>query len=399
MIVQKYGGSSLATMEKMRHVAEKISRAKERHGHVVVVVSAMGQTTNNLIKMAKSAVKSPTKRELDMLLSTGEQVSTSLLSMMLNESSHPAVSLNGFQAGIQTEGLYTKNRIKDIDISRIRRYLDENHIVVITGFQGYNPAGDITTLGRGGSDTTAVAIAAKFGCDCEIYTDVDGICTMDPRRYPQAKKLKEISYEEMCELSYLGARVMEGRAVEIAQKYNVNVRVANAHTDGNGSWIKETPPMMEQKYITGISVTEDIVMMSLHRIQNSEKGVSELFSALAEKEVNVDMISQTPLDDGTVSLAFTAPQEDIEILRETVNELRKSYAISRIEEDSELSKVSLVGIGMRSQSGVAASIFKLLASLGIPFKLITTSDISISYTIPKNHTDEAVRVLAERFNL
>lgn len=399
MIVQKYGGSSLSTMEKMRSVANKIIETYHHKGPLIVVLSAMGSTTNDLLTLAKNASKNPSKRELDMLLATGEQVSTSLLSMMLNDSNIPAVSLNGLQAGIQTEGQFTKNKIKDIELKRINAALQKNTIVIITGFQGYNHEGDITTLGRGGSDTTAVALSAKYGCDCEIFTDVDGIYTMDPRRHQAAKKLQEISYEEMSELAYLGANIMEPRAVEIAQKYRVRVYVANANSVKTGTWIKEQTIMMEQKHITGLSVKDDIVMISLHKMANGQPNITKLFNALAYHEINVDMISQTPLENHLLSLAFTAPKEDLATLKTILKPFRDINTIGAIEIDTSLSKVSLVGIGMRSHSGIASKVFDLFNTHNINYLLTTTSDISISYTVPSTQSQFATQILGEAFGL
>ncbi len=399
MIVQKYGGSSLSTIDKMRKIASRIIQSFEEKGPLIVVLSAMGNATNDLLHLASNASKNPSKRELDMLLATGEQVSTSLLSMMLNDANKKAVALNGFQAGIKTEGKFTKNKIKDIDINRINHYLNNDTIVIITGFQGVNQTGDITTLGRGGSDTTAVALSAKYLCDCEIYTDVDGIYTMDPRFQKNAKKLSIISYEEMSELAYLGANIMEPRAVEIAQKYNVNVYVGSAHEKKGGTWIKENPKMIEQKHITGLSVKDDIVMISLHKMANGQKNIATLFNALAEHEINVDMISQTPLENNLLSLAFTAPIEDLIAIKSILKPFRENHTIASIDIDTTLSKVSLVGIGMRSYSGIASRIFELLNIHAIDYKLTTTSDISISYTIPTNQTRLATQILAEAFNL
>ncbi len=399
MIVQKYGGSSLSTIDKMRKIASKIIKSFEENGPLIVVLSAMGNATNDLIHMAKNASKNPSKRELDMLLATGEQVSTSLLSMMLNDANQKAVALNGLQAGIQTVGQFTKNKIKDIDLNRINHYLNNDTIVIITGFQGVNQLGDITTLGRGGSDTTAVALSAKYQCDCEIYTDVDGIYTMDPRRQTNAKKLPIISYEEMSELAYLGANIMEPRAVEIAQKYHVNVYVGSASQPHGGTWIKENPKMIEQKHITGLSVKDDIVMISLHKMANGQQNIASLFNALADNEINVDMISQTPLENNLYSLAFTAPIEDLNVIKTILKPFRSNHTIASIQIDTMLSKVSLVGIGMRSYSGIASKIFELLSNHAIDYKLTTTSDISISYTIPTTQTKLATQLLADAFNL
>ena len=400
MIVLKYGGTSVATLSKMRRVAKRILDHHTRHKRVVVVVSAMGQTTDRLVSLAHQAVKTPGKRELDMLLATGEQVATSLLAMMLHDFGAKAVSLNSFQAGIYSEGLHTKNKIKDIDTSRIEHYLDEGNIVVITGFQGYNQTlGDVTTLGRGGSDTSAVALAAKFHCPCHIYTDVSGIYTCDPRRYMNAKKLSQITYDELIELAFLGAKVMETRAVEIAKKYQVPLYIAAANQLSEGTWVKENHTMMEHNALTGASLKDDILMFSLHRLKEPEHSVAMLFEGLATHEVNVDMISQTMIEPGVISLAFTCDADDIEAVRTVLKTLKAHYQDVQIEENNQLSKVSVVGIGMRSQPGVAATIFTLFSKHRIPFKLVTTSDISISYTVPKDLAQQALNVIAEQFNL
>ena len=399
MVVLKYGGSSLETVEKMHRVADYIASRKENGEAIVVVVSAMGKTTNMLLDLAKSASVNPSKREMDMLLSTGEQVSTALLSMILNEKGIESIALTGSQAGIQTEGIHMKNKIKDIEIDKITHHLDLGKVVVVTGFQGVNLTGDITTLGRGGSDTTAVAIAAKLNCSCEIYTDVIGIYGVNPRVYPKAKKLDEISYEEMSELAFLGAKVMEPRAVEIGQKYGVKIYVASAHEKADGTWIKEVPNVLEQRTITGVSVIDRVAMITINHFPRTSESVAALFLKLAENEVNIDMISQTLLTDGLVNISFTCDVDDLRTVYDVLTELKSVYENFEILQDTSVSKVSVVGLGMRSQSGVAAKIFKLFADHAIPFKLVTTSEISISYTIPNEAINKAVALLGETFGL
>lgn len=398
-IVLKYGGSSLETIEKMQAIAEKIRHFKARYKEVVVVVSAMGKTTNMLLQLAGSASINPDKREMDMLLSTGEQVSSALFSMILKDKGLDAIALNGFQAGIFTEGLPTKNKIKDIDLSKINHYLDQNKVVVVTGFQGINSNGDITTLGRGGSDTTAVAIAAKKECRCEIYTDVSGIYTVNPSLYKTARKIAFISYEEMSELAFLGAKVMEPRAVEIGQKYHVPIYVASAHLEEEGTLIKEGGNVLEQKSITGISVIDQVALITINNYPRTSESVANLFMQLADLEVNIDMISQTLLSDDLINISFTCDKEDLRMVYEVVQGLKIVYPAFDVIQDTSVSKLSVVGLGMRSQSGVAAKIFRLFADHNIPFKLVTTSEISISYTIPKEVTDKTVALLAETFEL
>ncbi|MFU8793492.1 MAG: aspartate kinase, partial [Acholeplasmataceae bacterium] len=325
MIIQKYGGSSLETIEKMRAIANKIIAKKNKGEDIVVVVSAMGKTTNMLLELANQAVKTPSRREIDMLISTGEQVSTALLSMILNDQGCSAVSLTGYQAGIQTEGLHTKNKIKDIDIDKINTHISAGKVVVIAGFQGVNLTGDITTLGRGGSDTTAVALAAKYQCACEIYTDVDGIYSVNPHLYKKAKKLSEISYEEMSELAYLGAKVMEPRAVEIGQKYGVKIIVGSAHDERPGTVIQEKSFMLEQRQITGLSVIENVVMVTINHFPQTPKSVADLFIRLAENEINIDMISQTILSDGLLNISFTCDANEIDTVEIVLKDLKQVY--------------------------------------------------------------------------
>jgi len=399
IVVQKYGGTSVETIEKMQHIAESVIRRKEQGYNVVIVVSAMGKTTNHLIEMAKSISDNPCKRELDMLMSTGEQISISLLSMTLKEKGYDSISLTGFQAGIKTEGTHTKNKIAEIDIDRVKRYLEEGKIVVVAGFQGVNEFGDITTLGRGGSDTTAVALAAKLQCTCEIYTDVEGIYSVDPRLFPSAKKLDYISYEEMMEMSSLGAKVMETRSVEIGYRYHVPIYVASSHKDIKGSYIKEFDEEMEQRSITGLSVSDNVLMITVNHVPYSAENISDVFGRLAGREVNIDMISQTSPNGEYVNVSFTTSKDDEFTVDEIMNELKKEVKNIEVQKDSAITKISVVGMGMRNESGVAAKVFKLFADHSINFKQVTTSEISISYTINAKDKQKAINVLCEAFNL
>jgi aspartate kinase len=399
MIVLKYGGSSLETIEKVNKIAERIVERRKNNEDVVVVVSAMGKTTNHLLELANQVASQPKKREIDMLLSTGEQVSSAILSIAINARGYQAISLNGYQAGIITEGLFTKNKIKDIEIEKIKNLVNEGNVVVVTGFQGINQNGDITTLGRGGSDTTAVALAAKLNCRCEIYTDVDGIYGVNPKLFPEAKKLKQISYEEMSELAFLGAKVMEPRAVEIGQKYNVQILVASAHEDIEGTTIKEIDPMLEQRNITGLSVIEHIAMVTINHFPGSAKTIADLFTRLAESEINIDMISQSILSDGLLNISFTCDLNEMDTVKEILSDFMRTYIDIGIVLNTSVSKLSVVGLGMRSQSGVAARLFRLFAENDIHFELVTTSEISISYTISKALIDKSVRIIAQSFGL
>lgn len=399
LVVQKYGGSSVATLEKMNKIADAVIKRKEEGVNVVIVVSAMGKTTNNLIEMAKSISEQPPKRELDMLMATGEQVSISLLSMVFQEKGYDSVSLTGFQAGIKTEGVHTKNKISEVDVDKIKRYLEEDKIVVVAGFQGMNTSGDITTLGRGGSDTTAVALAAKLKCVCEIYTDVDGIYSVDPRLFPNAKRLDFISYEEMMEMSCLGAKVMEARSVELAYKYNVPIYVASSHQKGKGTYIKEFDKEMEHKVITGLTVSDDVLMETINKVPYSSENISDIFSRLASQEVNIDMISQTSSSDGYVNISFTTSKEDESTVDAVMKEFAKKVPGVELKKDTDITKISVVGMGMRNESGVASKIFKLFSDNSINFKQVTTSEISISYIINSSDKEKAVNIICETFKL
>ena len=396
ILVHKYGGTSVGTTERIKHIAKRVILEKEKGNDMVVVVSAMGKTTDYLVEMSKEIAINPNKREMDLILSTGEQVSIALLSMAFQEFGYDAIALTGFQAGIKTYGPHTKNKILDIDDEKIKNYLKEGKVVVVAGFQGVNENGDITTLGRGGSDTTAVAIAAKLGCPCHIYTDVDGIYSVDPRLYKEAKKLDVISYEEMMEMASLGAGVMEPRAIEIGCKYNIPIYVASSINDMGGTYIKEYDEKMEGNIVTGLSVCDDILMVTVSHILYNLDHVATLFEKLAIENVNVDMISQTAPVDGYINVSFTAPKDDLFVIEKVMGDLEGRVEIS-IED--EITKISVVGIGMRNQSGVSGRLFRILADNGISFRQVTTSEISISYTIDKKDKEKAVRALSNELNL
>jgi aspartate kinase len=398
-IVQKYGGTSVGSIDKIKAVAKKVIERKKAGNDIVVVVSAMGKTTDKLIDMAKQISENPNKREMDMLISTGEQVTISLLSMAFHEAGCDSVSLTGFQAGIKTEGTHTKNRIADIDIENVKSHLDGGKIVVVAGFQGINESGDITTLGRGGSDTTAVALAAKLNCTCEIYTDVDGIYGVDPRIWPSAKKLDNISYEEMMEMASLGAGVMETRAVEIGCKYKIPIYVASTHGDKKGTYIKEYDKTMEEKVITGLSISDDVLMVTVNNVPYNSKNISIIFDKLAKHNVNIDMISQTAPFNGYINVSFTTSKEDINTINEVDKELKALVQGIKVSKELNITKLSVVGIGMMKQSGVAADIFNIFAENDIEFKQVTTSEISISYTLDSKDKQKAVTVLAGKLNL
>lgn len=399
IVVQKYGGTSVGSIDKIKAVAKRVIAEKDKGKNIVVVVSAMGKTTDHLVNLSREISKNPSKRDLDMLLSTGEQVSISLLSMAFQEYGYESISLTGFQAGIKTKGAYTKNKILDIDIRKIKEFLSEGKIVVVAGFQGINETGDITTLGRGGSDTTAVAIAAKLKCECSIYTDVEGIYSVDPRLYKDSKKLDYISYEEMMEMASLGAGVMETRAVEIGCKYNVPIYVASSLQDTKGTYIKERDSRMEEKVITGLSVSNDVLMITVNNILFKSNNIANIFEKVAAENVNVDMISQTSPLNERVNLSFTTSKEDIYSIRNVMDEIKRQNSELEVVIEDDISKISLVGIGMMNQSGVTGRVFRALADNEIEFRQITTSEISISYTLNSEDKERAVEVLAREFDL
>ena len=395
VVVQKYGGSSVSNTDKIKLIASKLVERKKKNPKIVVVVSAMGDTTDDFINMAKDISKSPDKRELDALMSTGEMISASLLSMSLNSMGCEAVSYNAYQLNIQTSGLHGKSLIDDIDVSKIEESLDNGKIVIVTGFQGLNDEGDITTLGRGGSDTSAVALAVKLNGVCEIYTDVDGIYFTDPRKYPQAKKLKEIEYEEMLELASLGAQVMHSRSVELAQKYNIELYVGLSCSDIEGTYIRGSKNMkLEDKVITGLATCDNDAAITIVDIKIED--VSKLFEQVAINGVSVDMISQTAPKDGKVNVSFTIAKDD---LNECESVVEKFVSKENIIVDEDITKFSLVGLGMKHTSGVAAKVFKIFSDNNIAVKLITTSEIRITCAISSADKNVAITSSLSTFSI
>lgn len=398
-VVQKYGGTSVGTIEKIKNIAEHLKKLKDIGTELVVVVSAMGKSTDALIKMAYEINERPCKRELDRLMSTGEQQTIALLTMALHNLGIDAISLTGLQAGITTEGLHTKSKIKKIDAERVVKNLENGKIVIVAGFQGYNEIGDVTTLGRGGSDTSAVALAASLGCHCEIYTDVDGIYTVDPREYSLAKKIDYISYEEMMEMSNLGAGVMEVRAVELGKKYNVPIYVARSLGNTKGTYIKERDEKMEDRVITGLSINENTMMAGIRNIPNNPQDIALIFEELGKEHVNVDMISQSLLGKEILDLSFTCPKTEEDLFDNAISSIKKRLPNINVSKKTELVKISLVGIGMMSHSGVAGIVFSIFAKENIRFYQVTTSEISISYTIDSENKEKAVNAIAKEFTL
>ena len=399
VVVQKYGGSSVGTIDKIKSVAETVVKRKKSGDSLVVVVSAMGDTTDNLIDLASQITDNPDKREMDALLSTGEMISCALLAMAIQSLGQEAISYTAYQIGIKTNGQYGKSLIYDIDNKKIKKSLSEGKIVIVAGFQGVNEEGDITTLGRGGSDTSAVAIAVKLKGICEIYTDVDGIYSVDPRKYKNAKKLEEIDYEEMLELSSLGAQVMHSRSIELGQKYGIPIYVGLSNSDIKGTVIREVSNKMnmESKPITGLATSDDDVAITIKDIENDINVVSDLFESVAKKRINIDMISQTAPVDNKVNISFTIPKAD---LKECLQLVDKYYSDKeKLSIDEDITKFSIVGIGMKTTSGVASRVFKLFKLNKVQVKMITTSEIRITCAIKQEDKLRAIELIATEFNL
>lgn len=398
MIVHKYGGSSVATTEKIFNIAKSIKELYEKEKKIVIVVSAMGKTTNSLLELANNITENPNKRELDRLLSTGENQSISLLSIALNSLGVPSVSLTAEQIPIKTKGVHGKSTIKDIDKNILLKYLNEDKVLVVAGFQGINNIGDVTTLGRGGSDTTAVALAATLGCKCEIYTDVDGIYRIDPRIYENAKKIQTISYEEMMELAYLGAGVMEPRAIELGYKYSVPIYVGKTLSEKNGTNIVKEKLSVEDQEITGISINKNTLMVTIDSIPTYAYNLQPIFSKSSELGINIDIISHNDVISENGSIAFTTPRTDENLIKELFNKLELNDNI-KVLINKNVVKVSLVGIGMMTHGNVISKIFDVLALNKLSFHQISTSEISISLIVDENIAEILAKKLTEKFDI
>lgn len=399
LIVQKYGGTSVGDLDRIAHVAERVSKAAREGHQLIIVVSAMSGETNKLISYADHFSKNPSQREMDLLLSSGERVTSALLSIALQEMGHKSVALSGRQAGIKTDSKHTKARIEEIDPTAMRGYLDQGNILVVAGFQGVSEStGDVTTLGRGGSDLTAVAIAGAIKADrCEIYSDVDGIYTTDPRIEPNAKKLDQISYEEMLELASLGAKVLQNRSVELAKKLNVTLLAKSTFSDNEGTLITKEENIMEKPIVSGIALDRNQARVSIINIEDKPGVASEVFRVLAEASINVDMIVQTIGHDGRTDIDFTVPQNELEVSRNVLKVYEgKCESISFAD---HVAKVSIVGVGMKSHTGVASKAFESMAKENINIMMISTSEIKISMLIDNKYSELAVRSLHETYEL
>ena len=400
VIVIKFGGSSLSTPDKIRNAAERILEEKRKGYEVTAVVSAMGKTTDQLVELAGCMSKQPSKREMDMLLATGEQVSIALLSMALSEMGSPAVSYTGWQAGIITEQIHSSARIIDVHIQAVRNQLEAGKAVVVAGFQGVCENGDITTLGRGGSDTTAVALAAALGAErCMICTDVDGVYTSDPRYVKNARKLASVSYDEMLELAHLGAGVLHPRAVEFAKNYRVSLEVCSSQDKVLGTMIEEAVSMEKNLVVRGVAFEDRITRVSISGLRNEMTGLSAVFTALAKSHIDVDIIIQSREEDGKTSLAFTINEKDVSEAADILEKGKEQIGYDHIEYESGLAKVSIVGSGMVSNPGVAAQMFDILAKRSICVKMVSTSEIKVSVVIDKEHMERAASLLHDTFGL
>ncbi len=400
LIVQKFGGSSVANPERIKRVAQRVVETKRTGSDVVVVVSALGDTTDELLHLASQITQQPAERELDVLMATGEQVSVALLAMAIHELGEDAVSFTGAQVGILTDGTHTKARIVDINARRIVEELAKGRIVIVAGFQGVNLNQDITTLGRGGSDLTAVALAKALRADvCEIFTDVEGVYTADPRIVPQARKLATISYDEMLEMASLGAQVMQTRSIFVAKRFGVPIHVRSSFSLREGTMIQQSVKAMEDIVVSGVTLQRDEAKVTIRDVPDKPGMAAEIFRELAAKEINVDMIVQNVSREGSTDVSFTVVKHDLPATLRVARSVSHRIGAGEVTTDEGVAKLSIVGIGMRSHSGVAAKMFEAMARERINIEMISTSEIKISCVIRKAHAERAVRAVHRTFGL
>jgi aspartate kinase len=400
LIVQKFGGSSVANTQRIFNVANRVIESYKAGNNVVVVLSAQGDTTDDLIEKAAEITANPSKREMDMLLATGEQQSVALMAIAINSLGYPAISLNAYQVPMNTTSTYGNARLKSIDSERINAELDRKNIVIVTGFQGMNKFDDLTTLGRGGSDTTAVALAAALHADmCEIYTDVDGVYTADPRVVKNAKKLEEVSYDEMLELASLGAKVLHNRSVELAKKYNVELVVRSSLTKAEGTKVKEASTMMEKMLVTGVAGDKDISRISLIGVKDEPGVAFQVFALLSKKKISVDIILQSIGRDGTKDISFTVAKTDLNEALEVLESNRNVITMKDLVHNDKVAKLSIVGSGMATNAGVAASMFEALFDANVNISMISTSEIKISVLIDETDLNRAMVAVHDKFDL
>ena len=397
LIVKKFGGTSVGNKERILNVAKRCIEDYQKGNDVVVVLSAMGKSTDELIDMAKDINPTPSKREMDMLMTTGEQVSVSLMAMAMGSLGVPAISLNAFQVAMHTTHRYGNAQLKRIDTDRIRNELEQRKIVLVTGFQGIDKFDNVTTLGRGGSDTTAVALAAALHADaCEIYTDVDGVYTADPRIVPDAQKMEEITYDEMLEMASLGAKVLHSRCVEIAKKYGVELLVCSSLNRNSGTIVRENTKM-EKMLISGVAADKNVAKIRVAGLGNDPDSTFRLLNLLDKNNLNIDVMIQSLGKDGTKSVSFTVAKPDLLRALDLLNDNKGYLGIKKLDSDENVAKVSVIGAGIRSHSGVAAKMFGALASIGVNTEMVTTSEIRITVLIDEEYTDLAMRKLHETF--
>ena len=398
LIVQKFGGSSVADADKIRNVARIITETYRKGHSVVAVLSAQGDTTDDLIEKAREINPKASKREMDMLLSTGEQISISLCAMAIEHMGYQAISLTGWQAGMLTDSAYSAARIKRIRTERVQKELDKKKIVLVAGFQGINKYDDVTTLGRGGSDTSAVALAAALGADlCQIYTDVDGVYTADPRTVRGARKLDEITYDEMLELASLGAQVLHNRSVEMAKRYDVNLEVLSSFSGTPGTQVKEVVKQMEKTHVSGVAKDKNVARIALVGLADRPGIAFKIFSMLAKEHINVDIILQSIGRDGSKDISFTVARDDGERAREVMEANREAIGCKSVELNDQIAKISIVGAGMAHNAGVACKMFEALFSAGININMISTSEIKVSVLVDERDADRAVQAVHDRF--
>jgi aspartate kinase len=400
LIIQKFGGTSVGTIDKIRHVAARVVATQKEGNDVIVVVSAMSGETDRLINLAHEMTDKPDGREYDVMVSTGEQVSVALLSMAIQSMGYRALSLLGFQIKISTNSDFTKARIEDIDSEKITKELRKGNILVVAGFQGVDEQENITTLGRGGSDTTAVALAGVLKADvCEIYTDVEGVYTTDPTICPNARKLDKIAYDEMLEMASLGAKVLHTRSVEFAKKHNVTIHVRSTFSQNSGTMVMKEDTTMEKVLVSGVTYNRNEAKITVVRVPDKPGIASKIFTPISEANLNVDMIIQNVSEDGFTDLTFTVPETDLKHALEVVSGVVKEIGAADVRFDKDIVKVSIVGVGMRSHAGVAAKMFNVLAGEGINIMMISTSEIKVSCIVNAKYTELAVRVLHDAFEL
>lgn len=400
LLVQKYGGSSVGTLERIKHVASRVIQAKQAGHDVVVVVSAMQGETDRLIQLAQNLASEPHPREYDMLVATGEQVSMSLLAMALNAQNQPARSYTGAQIGIMTDHIHTKARIMEVKTDVLLKALREGYVVVVAGFQGVNLQGDITTLGRGGSDTTAVALAAALNADeCQIYTDVEGVYTTDPRMIPEASLLSHISFEEMLEMASLGAKVLQMRSVELASKHNMPVRVLSTFSNHPGTLVTFEEKIMQKRLVSGIAFSREEAIIAISGVPNQAGVEGQILGLVSDANIEIDMIAQNATAKETTDFTFTLQRKDYPKIIQIIQQFADKLGVASVRSNAKVAKLSLVGVGMRSHTGVASKMFHALGNVGINIQMITTSEIKISVVIDEESLEAGVRAVHEAFEL